>query len=248
MVCDTLVYHPTITRLIKFLDTTAGREKALRLLQYLCRFLAVQQSSALAKGLQVQFTMVRKILRFLKPLNHLQAASKFYDNKLNGDDILRVGNVIKNLAYAGYLTFDQINLLRILKLVPVTQFTGMKVPKLANWFWFVGLISGLVMDVRNIHTSQTKILTIASKASSVSPDGSDVEKPSDAQFAEETKAAYVTACKQRYAAIRRLVWDSFDTFIVLNNLGYLSSSEDSIGLAGVVTSLLGLEDLWKGTK
>lgn len=124
MVCDTLVYHPTITRLIKFLDTTAGREKALRLLQYLCRFLAVQQSSALAKGLQVQFTMVRKILRFLKPLNHLQAASKFYDNKLNGDDILRVGNVIKNLAYAGYLTFDQINLLRILKLVPVTQFTG----------------------------------------------------------------------------------------------------------------------------
>lgn len=240
MVCDTLVYHPTVTRLIKYLDTTAGREKALRLLQYLCRFLAANQVSALAKGLQAQFTMVRKILRFLKPLNHLQAASKFYDNRLSGDNILRIGNVVKNLAYAGYLTFDQINLLRILSIVPVTPFTGKQVPKLANWFWFLGLASGLVMDVRNIHTSQAKILAVASKTS----EGEEgAEKVSD-----DIKAAYVSACKQRYSAVRRLVWDSFDTFIVLNNLGYLSSSEESIGLAGVVTSLLGLEDLWKAAQ
>lgn len=240
MVCDTLVYHPTLTRLIKYLDTTAGREKALRLLQYLCRFLAATQVSVLAKGLQTQFTMVRKMLRFLKPLNHLQAASKFYDNRLSGDSILRLGNVIKNLAYAGYLTLDQINLLRILRIVPVTPFTGKQVPKLANWFWFLGLASGLVMDVRNIHTSQTKILAIASK--NTESEGADAEKMS-----EDIKAAYVSACKQRYSAVRRLLWDSFDTFIVLNNLGYLSSSEESIGLAGVVTSLFGLEDLWKAT-
>ncbi|KAL3233111.1 Peroxisomal membrane protein PMP27 [Nakaseomyces bracarensis] len=241
MVCDTLVYHPTVTRLIKYLDTTAGREKALRLLQYLCRFIAANQMSALAKGLQTQFTIVRKILRFLKPLNHLQAASKLYDNRLSGDNIIRLGNVIKNLAYAGYLTFDQVNLLRILQIVPVTQFTGKQVPKLANWFWFLGLASGLVIDVRNIHTSQGKLLAIASKSA-------DGEDSSTEKYSEDVKAAYVAACKQRYSAVRRLVWDSFDTFIVLNNLGYLSSSEESIGLAGVVTSLLGLEDLWKATQ
>lgn len=243
MVCDTLVYHPTVTRLIKYLDTTAGREKALRLLQYLCRFLAANQLSALAKGLQTQFTMVRKVLRFLKPLNHLQAASKFYDNKLAGDSIVRIGNVVKNLAYAGYLTFDQINLLRILQILPVTPFTGKQVPKLANWFWFLGLASGLVMDVRNIQVSQAKLLTIASRKAK---DGEAENIPDE--VSDEVKAAYATACKQRYSAVRRLVWDSFDTFIVLNNLGYLSSSEESIGLAGVVTSLLGLEDLWNATQ
>lgn len=231
MVCDTVVYHPSVSRLIRFLDSTAGREKVLRLLQYLSRFLAFQQSSVLAKYLQGQFTVVRKILRFLKPLNHLQAASKFYDNKLSGDALVRLCNVIKNFAYAGYLTFDQVNLLRMLRVVPVTDFTGKKAPLWSNWCWFFGLLSGLVMDLRKIQLSQTKIVAL------VSEEGKGEKFEQDKLLAK--------SYEERSTATRRLLWDSIDSFIVLNNLNFLHNQEGYIALAGVATSLLGLQDLWK---
>lgn len=228
MVCDTVVYHPTLTRLVKFLDSTAGREKALRLLQYLCRFLSFQYSSVLAKQLQGEFTTVRKILRFLKPLNHLQAASKFYDNKISGDAILRWGNIAKNIAYVGYLSLDQVNLLRILRLVPVTKATGTKVPRWTNWCWLAGLISGLILDLRKIQLSQQRITSLV-----------------EDNDADEKKLLY-KSYEERFQALRRLVWDSVDTFIVLNNLKFLNSQDGSVALAGVATSLFGLQDLWKG--
>ncbi|SMN19481.1 similar to Saccharomyces cerevisiae YOL147C PEX11 Peroxisomal membrane protein required for medium-chain fatty acid oxidation and peroxisome proliferation [Maudiozyma saulgeensis] len=234
MVCDTLVYHPLVTKLVKFLDTTAGREKILRLLQYLCRFLAVQQGSTLSRQLQAQFTIVRKVLRFLKPLNHIQAASKIYDQKLIGDSIVRLLNIIKNLCYAGYLTLDQINLLRMFKLVPTTTFSSKKIPRWTNWFWFFGLISGLLLDLRNIQISDVKLKEVKDSK----------EEITDKQRKDLVKATY----KEKFMATRRLLWDSTDMFIVLNNLGYLTNREQYVALAGVVTSMLGLSDMWKATK
>ncbi|SCU92670.1 LAFA_0F12112g1_1 [Lachancea sp. 'fantastica'] len=230
MVCDTLVYHPSISRLISLLDTTAGREKILRLLQYLCRFLGYQYSSILAKKLQTEFTTVRKILRFLKPLNHLQLASKFYDNKISNDNVVRVFNVLKNLAYAGYLTLDQINLLRILKLVPVTKTTGIQVPRWANWCWFAGLISGLVLDLRKLQVTQEHIKVLL---------------VTDNDEKNMNASKLTKHYQDRAAALKRLLWDSLDTFIVLNNLQFLKSPDGSIGLAGVATSLFGIQSLWE---
>ncbi|KAG9979247.1 hypothetical protein KCU78_g15947, partial [Aureobasidium melanogenum] len=40
MVADALIYHPTVAHYNKFVATTVGRDKALRLVQYLSRFLA----------------------------------------------------------------------------------------------------------------------------------------------------------------------------------------------------------------
>lgn len=234
MVCDTIVYHPSITRLVKFLDTTAGREKLLRLLQYLCRFLAVQQSSVLSKQLQVQFTLVRKLLRFFKPLNHLQTASKLYDQRLTGDFVVRILSIAKNLCYAGYLTLDQINLLRILRLVSTTNVTGKKIPRWTNWFWFFGLVSGLLLDVRNLQVSDLKL--------------KELKESKEAIDSEKLSGFIKSSMKQKFAATRRLVWDSTDMFIVLNNLGFLQNREEYISLAGVATSVMGLQDLWKAAK
>ena len=110
MVCDAVVYHPTLTKLIQFLNNTAGREKVLRLLQYLVRFLAVQYKSGLNRQLQSEFTTVRKVLRFLKPLNHIQEAAKLYDNKIAPDQWIRWLSVIKNIGYIGYLTVSYTHL------------------------------------------------------------------------------------------------------------------------------------------
>lgn len=229
MVVDSVVYHPTLNKLINFLDNGVGREKCLRLLQYLCRFLTAQTLSPLTKALQSQFSTVRKFLRFLKPLNNLQGAAKLYDNKLTGDGIIRIFSIIKQLAYAGYLSFDQINLLKILRVVPTTKFTGKQVPKICNWFWLGALLSGMICDVRQVRLSQSRI-------SALNVNGDDEKK------------LLSKAHKERYSAGRKFVWDAIDSFMVLNNLGYLRYQDGYVALAGIFTSLFGLQDTWRAAR
>ncbi|KAH3681060.1 hypothetical protein WICPIJ_007974 [Wickerhamomyces pijperi] len=236
MVLDTVVYHPTLLKLIKYLDATAGREKSLRLIQYLVRFLSFQVKQAgyplalfqLLKNLQNQAAFIRKALRFLKPLNHLQDAAKAFDNKLS-DSILRHSIVLKNIAYIGYLSLDSLAWFKILGLVSTKTFS--KAPKYANWFWFAGLLAGLVNDLRKITITNSQISSI-----------SNVEGNEKSQ--DKMKAVQV----ENYKATRKLVWDSLDFFVVLNNLGFLRNSEGAIGLAGTITSVLGVQDVWGATK
>jgi hypothetical protein len=228
MVADTLVYHPTLRKLTKYLDSTAGREKSLRLVQYLVRFLSyyalqkgLPELSRLFKSLQGQAAFIRKALRFLKPLNHIQDAAKAYDNKLS-DSIIRTTVVAKNLAYVGYLSLDSIAWLKLLGLVSPKTLT--KAPKWANWFWFIGLVSGLINDLRKLSITSSKLQSVEEK---------DDAKPLVAE---------------RQKTQKRLLWDLSDFFIVLNNLGFLHYNEGAIGLAGTLTSVFGVQDVWAATK
>lgn len=229
MVCDTVIYHPTLSKLINFLDNGAGREKVLRLLQYLSRFLAAQTLSPLAKALQLQLSTVRKFLRFLKPLNNIQNACRLYDNKLTGDGAIRIFSIIRQLSYAGYLTLDQINLFRILRVIPTTNVTGKKVPKWCNWCWLIALVSGMLAEIRQVRLSQSRISALTQDET--------IEK-------DLLSKSY----KDRYTASRKFVWNAIDCFMVLNNLGFLHYQDGYVSLAGVFTSLFGLQDTWKAAR
>ncbi|CEP20874.1 unnamed protein product [Cyberlindnera jadinii] len=236
MVVDTVIYHPTLTKLITYLNTTAGREKTLRLVQYLVRFLSFHAAqrglpdlARLFKSLQGNATFIRKALRFLKPLNHLQDAAKAYDNKLT-DSVIRSTVVLKNLAYVGYLSLDSVAWFKLLGLT--SPKTLPKAPKWANWFWFIGLVAGLTNDLRKIAITSSKLKSIASEE--------DAEK----EISAEQKSLLAESAKTH----KRLVWDSLDFFIVLNNLGFLHFDEGAIGLAGTFTSIFGVQDIWANTK
>lgn len=226
MVCDTVIYHPTLAKLINFLDNGAGREKVLRLLQYLSRFLAAQTLSPLAKALQLQFTTVRKFLRFLKPLNNIQNACKLYDNKLTGDGVIRIFSIIRQLSYAAYLTLDQVTLFKILRIVPNTNLTGKKVPRWSNWCWLSALLTGMVVELRQMRISQSRITALA-------------------QDEHTEKKLLSKSYKERYTASRKFVWNAIDSFMVLNNLGFLHYQDGYVALAGVFTSLFGVQDTWR---
>lgn len=228
MVADTLIYHPTLTKVIKFLDSTPKREKAFRLVAYLSRFLSyyLQRkgfSGALVKqfqDLKLHATFIRKGLRFLKPLNHLQTASKAYDNKLQ-DSVLQGTIVTKNLAYAVYLSLDSITWFKMLGLVDTKT-----LPNLAKWasrFWLLGLVAGLVNSVRTLRITCAKLQSADEKT--------------------DTRAL----SEKAYLAKRRIVWDLLDAFICLNTLNHLHFSEGDVGFAGVITSIMGLKDLWAAT-
>lgn len=228
MVADTIIYHPTLSKLLRFIDSTPKREKSFRLVAYLSRFLSYYLhrrgfSAELVQkfvNLKQHATFIRKGLRFLKPLNHLQAASKAYDNKLM-DLVLLLTTVVRNLGYAGYLTLDTITFFKMLGLVDKKKYSS--VPVWLARCWFVALTAGVVNSLRTYRISKAKLGSVDEKADTEALEG------------------------KIYLAKRKLVWDFLDMFVCLNTLNYLHFSEGDVGFAGTVTSLMGLKDLWAST-
>lgn len=228
MVADSIIYHPTFSKLIKFLESNSKREKCFRLVTYLSRFLSYYLQRlgypvALVqkfKDLKQHATMIRKGMRFLKPLGHLQAASKIYDNKLM-DPVLLTSLIVRELGFAGYLTLDTITWMKMMGLLNKSKFAS--VSTWASRFWLAALIAGVVNSVRTYNISSAKL-------------GAADEKTDAAALREKM-----------YAAKRKVVWTLLDMFICLNLLDYLHFSEGDIGFAGVITSVMGLKDMWAAT-
>lgn len=231
MVADSIIYHPTYVKLLKFLDASPKREKCFRLVAYLSRFLSYylyktgysKQLVDTFKTVKTQVTFLRKGMRFLKPLHHLETASKTFDNKLM-DPILQKTTVIRNLGYAGYLSIDAFIFLKMVGLVDKKRW-----PKGATWasrFWLLGLVAGVINSLRSIQINTKKLQSAAKTEEKV-----DVDDISG----------------KLYKSRRKLVWDFLDMFIALNSLDYLHFTEGDVGLAGTITSIMGLRDLWAAT-
>ncbi|CAI5760538.1 unnamed protein product [Candida verbasci] len=229
MVADALIYHPTLSKLVRFWDSTPQREKTFRLLAYLSRFLSFYTYKKgynadivnMFKSLKNQFSFIRKGMRFFKPVNHLQTVAKTFDNKLM-DPILQITTVVRNLGYAGYLTLDGIIFFKMLGVID-----SKKWPNLATYasrFWLIGLVAGIINSLRIIYS-------LNNYESSVKDEKEQVD--------------YKQIQNKLYSAKRKLIWDALDAFIALNTLDILHFTEGDIGLAGVLTSLMGLEDMWK---
>jgi peroxin-11B len=90
-----------------------GRDKALRTLQYLSRFLAwylyrtnhAASSIAPFETTKKQFGLTRKLMRVGKFVEHFKAAAIASDAK-SVDPVLRYTAVGRQLGYAGYLLAD----------------------------------------------------------------------------------------------------------------------------------------------
>lgn len=90
-----------------------GRDKALRTLQYLSRFLAwylyrtnhAASSIAPFEATKKQFGLTRKLMRVGKFVEHFKAAAIASDAK-SVDPVLRYTAVGRQLGYAGYLLAD----------------------------------------------------------------------------------------------------------------------------------------------
>ncbi|KAG7666068.1 PEX11 [[Candida] subhashii] len=227
MVVDCLIYHPTLTKVINFLESSAHREKSLRLFAYLSRFLSYycykkgypKATVDLWNGLKQHLSLIRKAMRFLKPLSHLQTASKTYDNKLL-DPFVQTTSILRSLFYAGYLTFDGLILLKMLGIIDKKKYPNMA--KNASKFWLLGLAAGILNSLRIIQCYRNTT-------------------------ADEDEKKQANAAKLHQAR-RKLVWDLLDAFVAANTLGVLHFTEGDIGFAGVITSILGLQDMWRATK
>ncbi|KAI0434231.1 peroxisomal biogenesis factor 11 [Xylaria sp. FL1042] len=239
MVADALIYHPTVSHYLKFVATTTGRDKVLRLLQYFARFYswyllrtnATRAEMAPYEAIKKSFGQARKLLRVGKNVEHFRAAAVAFDSLSagkagGGDAVLKYAALGRQLGYAGYLTAD---LLTVPSSLNIKAWDGAKrAGREAYRFWAMGLACSVVAQLYTLHQLRLREAKVDMK------EGEGV--------VESKKIAL-----ERYAARLQLVSDLCDLTVPASALGWVNFDDGFVGLAGTVSSLIGIYNQWKKT-
>ncbi|VEU23565.1 DEKNAAC104588 [Brettanomyces naardenensis] len=241
---EKVVYYPPLTKLLAFLDTTAGREKLLRTVQYLVRFLAYNLKDdpvqyLFYKNLQQIFGLSRKPLRFLKFLQNWKSLLIDLNDQLK-DSQLRTFEGIKQFGFGVYFVLDAIQWFKLLGF-----FKGRKQSKLVAKadvygyrFWLLALTGALLHNLRQLQISSSRRKELQKQSLVSSETGHPIDYPTLMQQ-EDIKISTTS---------RDLIKNALDSVIALNGCHIITASEGVVGASGLVTSLMGLRDLWRNTK
>ncbi|KAH3668602.1 hypothetical protein OGAPHI_002356 [Ogataea philodendri] len=251
MVCDSITYHPTLTRLINFLETNNGRDKLLRTLQYLARLVSFYllktgsgvNSYYLARRIQDLFVLSRKPLRAFKPLRHLKTLSITLDNELE-DSYTKTLETVKQAGYSLYYGFDSIYWLKLLGLLKNKNGKLVrKIEQVCSFFWLIALVSGLLQNLRQLRVSYHKKQALLKELTS-----SENKDPLDEKVnLEKQKETLETQNTLLSRAKREAFVRILDSIVALNSFGSARINDGVAGGAGIITSVLQLQDLWKNT-
>ncbi|EHK25001.1 uncharacterized protein TRIVIDRAFT_30323 [Trichoderma virens Gv29-8] len=233
MVADTLVYHPTVAHYLRFVATTVGRDKILRTLQYFARFFAwyllrtngSPSQMAPWNAIKKQFGLARKIMRVGKNVEHIKAAAQAADAKAI-EPFLRYAAVGRQIGYAGYLSFDA---LTVGDAAGIRKWHAAKtLQQHAYRFWAMGLIFSIAGQAYTLYRLKQREAKIDRK---------------DGEGVVESKQIL----KERAASHLQLISDVCDLTIPSAALGWVGFDDGFVGLAGTVSSAIGVYSQWKKT-
>ncbi|KAL8937883.1 MAG: hypothetical protein Q9211_003460 [Gyalolechia sp. 1 TL-2023] len=234
MTADALVYHPAVSHYLRFVATTVGRDKLLRTLQYFSRFYAwylfrtntPTRLIAPFEAIKKQFGLARKALRLGKNVEHFKAAAATMDDTKARDEFLRYCAVGRQLGYGMYLTLDMatyVDSAGIWKLE-----SAKRLQKEAYRAWFVGLMFNAVAGIYTLWGLRQRELEV---------------NKGDGEGVVESKKIQ----RERATTNLQLISDVCDLTIPGSALGYANLDDGIVGLAGTMSSLIGVWNTWKKT-
>ncbi|KAJ5669663.1 hypothetical protein N7462_010733 [Penicillium macrosclerotiorum] len=234
MVADALVYHPALAHWLRFVATTVGRDKLLRTLQYFSRFYAwylyrtnkPQSAIDPYNAVKKQFGTTRKIMRVGKFAEHLKAASVALDNKNPVDPVLRYLAVGRQLGYAGYLTLDTVTVVDAIGYRKLAS--AKRLQESAYRAWAAGLLCSAVAGVYTLFRLREQEKTVDRKEGEGVVEAKKIEK-------------------ERAAARIQLLSDLCDLTVPAAALGVAQLDDGLVGLAGTLSSLIGVWSQWRKT-
>jgi hypothetical protein len=234
MVADAVIYHPSVAHFLKYTSTTVGRDKLLRTVQYFARFYAwyLLRTNAVKSAIEPwvqtkkQLGLVRKFMRIGKNVEHLKAAAAAADAKGVADPVLKYTAVGRQLGYAGYLSLDSAT---VLDAAGIRKWQGAKrLQQEAYRFWAFGLSFSVVAQVYTLYRLKQREARVDKK---------------DGEGVVESKRIAL----ERSVANTQLLSDLCDLTVPVTALGWYAFDDGFVGLAGTVSSLLGVYGQWKKT-
>ncbi|XP_012527836.1 peroxisomal membrane protein 11B [Monomorium pharaonis] len=203
---------------IKLNEQTAGRDKIIRLLQYGSRAYwyyaqnghSTRYSAEILRSLEFTFSSFRKLLRFGRCLDSLYFALKIIKYP---DPMVRITLIMAKMANALYLLADHLIWIGRVGIVRVDL---EKWNKVANKYWLLTIIMSLTRDIYEILK---------------------ISKHEKNAF----KQRYTLSCLKNHKEIMMdTVKNVCDLFIPLTVLGVTKCTPGTIGLLGIISSLIGL--------
>lgn len=177
------------------------------------------------KTLQSSIGLSRKLFRAGKPISLLKIASAVYANKTQ-DPILRLTSFVRNISLAIYFTTDTVTWINLAKVHSFTHAAAIN--RIGLQFWLLGLLANILNSLRRQQIASEKIKALES------------ESEKDTSSIKKAKA-------EKHAADVQLLWDSLDTAIPISGLNYANLDDGFVGLAGLITSLIGFKQQWAAT-
>jgi len=233
MVADAVISHPSVSHYLRFIATTVGRDKVLRTLQYFSRFYAwylfrtnaTPAEIAPYEAIKKQFGLARKLMRVGKNIEHFKAAAQAADTR-GSDPVLKYLAVGRQLGYAGYLTFDAVTYLDAAGIKPSAS--AKRLSREAYKCWFAGLLCSALSGTYTLYQLRTKAAAISKE---------------NGEGVVESKRLE----KERAAINLQLISDLCDLTVPSAALGYANFDDGIVGLAGTVSSLIGIYNTWRKT-
>lgn len=172
-----------------------------------------------------QLGLTRKLMRVGKNVEHFKTAGEIADRK-GMDPILRYCAVGRQLGYGTYLTFDAMH---YLDQSGIWRFEGAKrVQRYAQKAWLVGIVFSVLSGLYALSRIREREHKLAGAK-------------------EKEKDEVKKLVKEKKAVSSQLVSDFADFCIPATGLGYLSLDEGLVGIAGMVSSIIGLKAAWAKT-
>ncbi|XP_018056678.1 PREDICTED: peroxisomal membrane protein 11B [Atta colombica] len=203
---------------VKLNEQTAGRDKLIRLLQYGSRAYwyyaqnvhSTRYSAEILRSLEFTFSSFRKLLRFGRCLDSVYSALKMMKYP---DPIVRITLTMAKMANALYLLADHFIWIGRVGILRVDL---EKWNKVANKYWLLTIVMSLIRDIYEI----IKILEHKKNV---------------------FKQYYILSCLKNHKEITMdTVKNGCDLFIPLTALGVTKCTPGTIGLLGMISSLIGL--------
>ncbi|XP_076675762.1 peroxisomal biogenesis factor 11ab [Andrena cerasifolii] len=214
--------------ILKLNEQTAGRDRIVRLMQYGSRaywyyaqnIRTTQHSAEILRSLEYTFSSFRKLLRLGRCLDSLYSALKIMKYP---DVTVRVTLSISKIANALYLLADHIIWIGRVGLFRVDI---EKWSKVANKYWLMTIIMNLTRDIYEI----IKILDSAGKGVLARPNLSTIG----------TQYEMLYHLRNHKDVVMDAIKNGCDLFIPLTALGFTKFTPGTIGIFGVISSVVGL--------
>lgn len=187
-------------------------------------------------------------MRIGKFVEHIRAGSELYDAAMRrgtGDKIVQYLQTLRQIGYAGYMFFDTMT---ILDAMGVRKYEKAKrVQASAYRCWFLGLLASTLAGIYSLYALNQRTTQIDEKDA----DGK-VERVKMAKYEnrdlQRPRYNLLTDVDRQAQTLRvQLTSDLCDIMVPSTALGYTKLDDGIIGLAGTLSSLLGVRGVWAKT-
>lgn len=234
-------------------QTPVGRDKLLRTAQYFSQFYiwhlyrrnyrqsVIDPYSAVRK----QLGTTRKILRLGNFLGNLQTLGRVMSKTNSNEPVLEYLAIGGQLGFGGYLFFDNITAIKAIGIHKLPSAERLDI--LADKFWAAGLICSIVTCIYTLLHSQP------GKRTKREDDEPDLDDKTRAKYvgllyhSHAIQNANWLSSRKRSAAWIQLISDLCDLTVPGKTLGCTALDDGIVGIAGTMSSLIGVWSQWKQT-